>query len=69
MLLLLIGTLSGAIAAFMAIMPSLLSEFVSASWLTAIIIIAVILINGFLWIIVITRNVLRRNLNYSLRTE
>ena len=67
--LLLLGTLSGTIAAFMAILPSLVSEFVSASWQTALVIIALILTNGFIWIIFITRKILHRNLYYSLRTE
>ncbi len=67
--LLLIGTLSGAMTAFMAIFPSLLSEFVRASWQTALIIIALILANGFFWIILITRKILRNDLHYSLRTE
>ena len=67
--LLVIGTLSGSIAAFLAITPSLFSEFVNASWPTALIIIALILINGFFWIILITRSVLQKDLYQSLRME
>lgn len=67
--LLLIGTLTGAITAFVATLPSLLSEFVHASWQTAAIIILFIILNGFIWITLITRNSLRRNLIATLRSE
>ncbi len=67
--LLVIGTVFGTIAAFLAITPSLISEFISASWKTAIIIVGVILLNGFFWIILITRRILRQELFHNLRTE
>lgn len=69
LILLLIGTLSGAITAFVATLPSLLSEFVQASWQTAAVIILLILLNGFIWITIITRSSLRRNLLSALRSE
>jgi ABC-type antimicrobial peptide transport system permease subunit len=69
LILLLIGTLTGAITAFVATLPSILSEFVQASWQTAAIIVGLILINGILWIYGITRNSLRKNLLVSLRSE
>jgi ABC-type antimicrobial peptide transport system permease subunit len=69
MVLLLIGTLAGAITAFIATLPSILSEFVQASWQTAAIIAALILLNGFLWIYGITRNYLRKDLLVTLREE
>jgi len=69
LILLLIGTLTGAITAFVATLPSILSEFVQASWQTAAIIVVLILINGVLWIYGITRNSLRKDLMISLRSE
>ncbi len=69
LILLLIGTLTGAITAFVATLPSLLSEFVQASWQTAILIISLIVLNGCIWIILITRNALHKNLLYTLRSE
>jgi putative ABC transport system permease protein len=69
LVLLLIGTLAGALTAFIATIPSILSEFVHASWQTAAIIVALILLNGFLWIYGITRNYLRKDLLVTLREE
>jgi ABC-type antimicrobial peptide transport system permease subunit len=69
LILLLIGTLTGAISAFVATLPSLLSDFISASWQTAAVIILLIILNGFVWITAITRNSLKRNLMETLRTE
>lgn len=69
MILLLAGTFTGAIAAFIATIPSVLSEFVQASWQTAVFIITIILINGWLWIRGITRNHLKKNLIANLRKE
>ena len=59
MVLLALGALLGAAAAFMAILPSLLSEFVTASWQTALVIIGLVLGNGYLWVVAVTRGVLR----------
>jgi len=67
--LLFVGTLSGTIAAFIAILPSLLSQFVSASWQTALVIIALVLGNGYVWVILITKRVLHNELFNSLRNE
>jgi putative ABC transport system permease protein len=69
LILLLIGTLTGAATAFIATLPSILSEFVQASWQTAAIIVALIILNGFLWIAAITWNFLNNNLITSLRVE
>lgn len=69
LILLLIGTLTGAATAFIATLPSILSEFVQASWQTAAIIVAMIILNGFLWITVITWNFLNKNLITTLRVE
>jgi ABC-type antimicrobial peptide transport system permease subunit len=67
--LLLLGTLAGAITAFIATLPSILSEFVEASWETALIIVVLILLNGLAWILGITRNFLRKDLLVNLRDE
>ncbi len=69
MILLVTGTLTGAISAFVATLPSLLSDFVQASWQTAAFIIMLILLNGLVWIVLITRNSLKRNLLSTLRSE
>jgi ABC-type antimicrobial peptide transport system permease subunit len=69
LILLLIGTLTGAASAFIATLPSILSEFVQASWQTAANIVAMIILNGFLWITVITWNFLNKNLITTLRAE
>lgn len=68
-ILLMIGTLTGSITAFIATLPSLLSSFINASWQTAAVIILLILLNGFIWITLITRNSLRRDLIGTLRSE
>jgi len=69
LVLLLIGTITGAITAFIATLPSILSEFVQASWQTAAIIVALILVNGLAWIYGITKNYLRKDLIVTLREE
>ena len=69
LVLLLLGTLSGTLAAFMAILPSLLSEFVTASWHTAVVIIALVLANGYVWVALITRRVLRGGVWDGVRGE
>lgn len=68
-ILLLIGTLTGTVTAFVATLPSILSEFVQASWQTAAIIVGLILLNGLIWIVAITRNFLQKNLIVTLRSE
>ena len=69
LILLFAGTMAGTIAAFVATLPSILSEFVQASWQTAMIIILIILLNGFLWIYFITRSFLNKSLLETLRSE
>jgi len=69
LVLLLIGTLTGAITAFIATIPSILSAFVEASWQTALLILFFILVNGLAWILLITNNSLKKNLMVSLRNE
>jgi putative ABC transport system permease protein len=69
LVLLLIGTLAGTLTAFIATLPSILSEFVQASWQTAAIIVALILVNGLAWIYGITKNYLRKDLMVTLREE
>ena len=63
------GTIIGAGGAFVATIPSIFSEFIEASWQAALIIIFMILINGILWIYLIGRISLSKNLVESLRTE
>ena len=63
------GTLIGTVGAFVATIPSVFSEYIDASWQTALVIIFIIMINGFLWIYLIGRISLRKDLLESLRTE
>ena len=69
LILLLAGALTGTATAFVATLPSILSEFVQASWLNALVIVALILLNGFIWIYAIARYFLRKNLMAALRNE
>ncbi len=69
MILLIAGALSGAIAAFLAVVPSLLSEFIEASWEMASLLIGLILLNGIFWIYVLTKRTLSENLFEVLRKE
>ena len=68
-ILLTIGTLAGAITAFIATLPSILSEFVQASWQTAALIVVLILANGIGWIYGITKSYLRKEVLATLREE
>ena len=63
------GTLIGTAGAFVATIPSIFSEFIDASWQTALIIVGLIIINGLLWIYLIGKISLRKDLVASLRTE
>ena len=69
MILLGIGTLIGAITAFVATIPAIFSAFVDASWQTAAVIILLILANGLIWILLITNSNLKKELLASLRKE
>ena len=68
-LLLSLGILIGALGAFIATVPSVFSDFIEASWQTALILIALILFNGLLWILFIGKSSLDKNMVESLRTE
>ena len=63
------GTLIGTTAAFVSTIPSVFSEFIDASWQTALIIVGMIMVNGLLWIYLIGRISLGKDLVGSLRTE
>jgi len=69
LVLLLAGTLIGTVSAFTAIIPSLISAFVDASWQMAAAIVLTILLNGLLWIVLVARQNLRKQLIGSLRSE
>ena len=69
LILLSIGTLIGAISAFISTLPSLISGLNQNSFLTALFLIIAILINGFFWITMISRSFLRKNLIASIREE
>jgi putative ABC transport system permease protein len=69
LVLLVTGTVIGTVSAFTAIVPSLLSAFVDASWQTATVILVIILLNGFLWILLVARHHLKMQLISSLRSE
>lgn len=69
LILLLTGTMAGTITAFIATLPSILSDFVQASWQTAALIVVLILLNGFAWIYGITMSYLKKDLLVTLREE
>jgi ABC-type antimicrobial peptide transport system permease subunit len=64
-----LGTLIGTAGAFVATIPSVFSEFIDASWQTALIIVFMIIINGLIWIYLIGRVSLGKDLVGSLRAE
>jgi hypothetical protein len=68
-LLLGLGTLIGAVTAFVATIPSIFSAYIEASWQTAILIIILILVNGLAWIFFIGRSSLRKGMIAALRSE
>ena len=63
------GTLIGTAAAFVATIPSVFSEYIDASWQTALIIVVMIMLNGLIWIYLIGRFSLGKDMVRSLRTE
>ncbi len=63
------GTLIGTAGAFVATIPSIFSEFIEASWQTALIIVSLIIVNGLIWIYLIGKISLGKDLVGSLRTE
>jgi len=64
-----IGTLIGTVTAFVATIPSIFSAYIEASWKTALIIIALIFMNGLIWIYLIGKSSLRKGLVTVLRSE
>lgn len=70
MYLFLAGTLIGSVAALVATLPSFISANTGASFLMVVVIITVLLLNGFLWIVGMTRVALNmKSLNSSLRND
>jgi len=67
--LLLAGTLTGTLAAFIAIWPSIHKGIIQASMPTALSIIGLILLNGILWTTLITRMSLRKPVVSELHEE
>lgn len=67
--LLIMGTFTGASTAFIATLPSFVSGIVQNSWHSAMIILLLIVMNGFFWIWIISRSYLAKNLLTTLRTE
>ncbi len=69
MVLLGMGTIAGAITAAIATLPSVLASYAETSWLTALMIILFILLNGMMWVMIIANSYLKRNLLDALRAE
>lgn len=69
LVLLSIGTLIGTISAFIATLPSFISGINQNSWQSALILIAAIMINGFIWIFIISKSFLRKKLISAIRAE
>jgi ABC-type lipoprotein release transport system permease subunit len=64
-----IGTLIGAFTAFLATTPSIFSAYIEASWQTALVIVALIFVNGLAWIYFIGKSSLKKRLVAALRSE
>ena len=67
--LLIFGTVIGAGAAFVATLPSFLAGINQNSYLTALILVLLILMNGWMWIYLISRSFLRKNLLETIKVE
>jgi putative ABC transport system permease protein len=67
--LLLVGTFTGSMAAFIAIWPSIQKGIIQASIPTALAIIGLILLNGIVWTTFITRMSLSKSVISALREE
>lgn len=69
-ILLVAGVLTGLIAAVTAVLPTFLSPGSDASGSTVALVVAMILVNGFIWITVLTKAMLqKKNLVADLRVE
>ncbi|MGE0020407.1 MAG: ABC transporter permease [Draconibacterium sp.] len=69
-ILLVAGVLTGLIAAVTAVLPAFLSPGSDASGSTVALVVALILVNGFIWIAVLTKAMLqKKNLVADLRVE
>jgi ABC-type antimicrobial peptide transport system permease subunit len=63
------GLLIGTLSAFIGLIPSILMNITPIPWGFIAAILLAIFMNGLLWIVIPVRNVLRKNLVKSLRTE
>ena len=69
-ILLVTGVLTGLVAAVIAVLPAFLSPGSDASGSTVALVVALILVNGFIWIAALTRAMLqKKNLVADLRVE
>ena len=68
-ILLLTGTLLGGLSALIATMPSLLEGTLRDVVPMVLVLILIIVLNGYVWIYAISRNYLSKNLLQALRTE
>jgi len=69
-ILLVTGVLTGLIAAVIAVLPAFLSPGSDASVSTVTLVVALILVNGFIWIAILTKAMLqKKNLVADLRVE
>ena len=69
LILLSIGLFIGSVSAFIATFPSYISGINQNSFYTALVLILGILINGMIWITIISRSFLRKNLVAAIRSE
>jgi ABC-type lipoprotein release transport system permease subunit len=63
------GTITGTLAAFIAIWPSIQKGIVQASIPTALVIVGLILLNGAVWTVVITKMSFGKQIISELREE
>jgi ABC-type antimicrobial peptide transport system permease subunit len=69
-ILLVAGVLSGLVAAVIAVLPAFLSPGSDASGSTVALVVMLILVNGFIWIAILTKAMLqKKNLVMDLRVE
>ncbi len=69
LILLLVGLFIGLFSALVGAIPSILSNSFSASWLFVVAVILLVFFNGWLWIYLAARTVIKSNLVNALRSE
>ena len=69
MLLLFAGTMLGALAAFIAILPVIQGRVIEVAWVDVFLLLGLILLSGLLWILMISAWTLKVNVSSTLQEE